>query len=405
MNEGISGQLPTLDIQWVRDQFSLPQDVAFFDNAGGSFTLKRVIERVARYMGETPIQLGASHALSQDAALRQRESLNALARLVDAPTQGLVAGPSASSLVDRLARALADTWDAGDRVVVTDFDHEANISPWLRLRDRGIEVDFWRLNPETLCPEFDDLRQLMSKSTRLVACTQCSNVLGEAIDIKNVTSIARDAGAQVMVDGVAYAPHRPVRFSSLDVDYYVMSLYKVFGPHIGLLIGKPDRLRELSNINLEHLSRDDVPYKLQPGGACYELVYGAAGINDYLVELGSGSAAQGWRAIHHHETELARAFLDGLDVLPGTRVWGDRECADHRLPIFAFTTEGKSAKSIITALDAQKLYGRHGNFHAVRLMDAIGLDRADGAVRLSFAHYNTMDEVHRLLEALENILG
>ena len=405
MNHSIPADIPALDVQWVRQQFSLPDDVAFFDNAGGSFTLRRVIQRVCEYMQETPIQLGASHALSQRAAERQSESLSALARLVDAPVEGLVAGPSASALVDRLGRALVGNWKPGDRVVVTDFDHEANISPWLRLREKGVEVDTWRLNRQSLRPEIEDLKALLRESTRLVACTQCSNVLGEAVELKDVTAAARSAGAQVMVDGVAYAPHRPVGFSSLDVDYYVLSLYKVFGPHIGLLIGKPERLRELSNINLEHLSKNDVPYKMQPGGACYELVYGAAGIEHYLVELGNGSSAAGWQAIQRHESLLTDRFLEGLREIPGVRILGAAHINPARLPIFSFTVDGHSSKSIISSLDQQKLYGRHGNFHAVRLIDAVGLDRADGAVRLSFAHYNSVDEVECLLGALRQIVG
>ena len=386
------------DIDWVRDQFALPETTAFFDNAGGSFTLKRVIDRVAQYMRETPVQLGASHALSQLAGQRQRESIAALTRLFNARSGKLVLGPSSSALTDRLARAMRGQLRAGDRIIVTELDHESNISPWLRLKDHGVEIDLWTLNRDSLRPELDDLRALITDRTRLVACTHCTNVMGDVLPIEAIRSITRSAGVRFMVDGVACAPHRQVDLQALGVDFYVVSLYKLFGPHIGLLYGRDEALLELDNINLSHLSKSDIPYKLQPGGTCYELVYGAAGIMDYLDEVPGGFAA-----IERYERELGNRFVEGLQDMP-IRWHGQPQQNHDRLPIFSFDVPGRSSKGICEALDQRDIAARYGHFHAKRLVEALGLDSAEGVVRVSLAHYNSVEEIDRLLAALHDIL-
>lgn len=390
------------DIAWVREQFSLPDNIAFFDNAGGSFTLNRVIERVAQYMRETPVQLGARHQLSVTASERLQQATADLATMIGAQPDELVIGPASSSLTDRLARAMRGQLKAGDRIIVTQFDHESNISPWLRLADRGVEVVIWALNESTGQVELDDLEALITDRTRLLACTHCTNITGDPAPIKQIRHLTRQAGVELMIDGVAYAPHRHINVAELDVDYYVISLYKVFGPHIGLLYGKREALARLDNINLAHMTRQDVPYKLQPGGTCYELLFGAAGIAHYLKELGGGSVAKAFRHITEYEEKLTAQFLNAM-ADSGIVIHGSTGGNPQRLPIISFHHPKLASAWICEQLDRHDIAAKHGHFHARRLVERYGLDPNDGVVRVSMAHYNTVEEVERLTEQLNRI--
>lgn len=393
-----------LDIAWVREQFSLPENIAFFDNAGGSFTLNRVIDRVAEYMRETPVQLGARHRLSVQASNRLQHATADLAAMIGAQPDEVVIGPASSSLTDRLARAMRGQLRTGDRIIVTQFDHESNISPWLRLADHDLEIVIWELNESTGQVELDDLEALLTERTRLLACTHCTNITGDPVAIGDIRRLTKQAGCQLMVDGVAYAPHRQVNMAELDVDYYVISLYKVFGPHIGLLYGKREALDRLDNINLAHMSRDDVPYKLQPGGTCYELLYGAAGIAHYLQELGNGNLGEAFSLITKYEEQLTRQFLNAMNDTDFI-VHGSTGDNPQRLPIMSFHHPKLSAVSICEQLDRHNIAAKHGHFHARRLIQRYGLDPNDGVVRVSMAHYNTSEEVERLIEQLKLICG
>lgn len=391
----------------MRARFAgLESDWAWFDNAGGSFTLRAVIERVTDYMQTMPIQLGGAYGLSQQAAARQAEAVAGLAAFINAgePAE-IVLGGSSTALTWQVAQAMRAQLRTGDEIVITRMDHEANRSPWLALRDAGVTVRNWDIDPDNLSLSLEQLDQLLNPRTRLVCFSQCSNILGNVEPVAEITRRAHAAGARVFVDGVAYAPHRRVDVRALDVDFYVCSLYKIFGPHIGMLYGKRDALLELGNINHEYLLPDALPHRLQPGGASYELVWGAGGIVDYFDDWRARAGVDPFELIARHESELSRPLLEFLDAAPRVRLIGNADPdPDHRLPIIAFRHATLSSASIATALAGRRLAVKHGHFHSRRLLEFLGIPPDDGVVRVSLAHYNTRDEVDRLVAALQDIL-
>lgn len=410
-----------LDSDWVRSRFPALDgphgDWALFDNAGGSAPLGTVIEEIARYMREVPVQTGASYAPSVDAVERQAAAHGRVATLlgVDDP-ETLIMGGSASELLSRLARSLCASSSPGDEIVLTDADHEANISPWLRAAEaHGLEVRWWRTDPTSRRLESAALEPLLGDHTRVVAVTHVSNVLGRIEPVAEIAERVHGAGAQLVVDGVAHVPHRSVELANLGADYYVFSWYKVFGPHHGLLWGRRDRLLALPGVNHTYIPDSQLPYKFQPGAAPYELTVGCARIVDYLEALarehGStagdarGRVEDAYRLIAGHETALMEPLLAFLERRDDVDVIGDRDSGEH-VSLVSFTVDGRSSAEITRAVEAARCGIRFGHFHAKRLVEGpLGLDPGDGVVRVSMAHYNTLDEVQRLVGALAEALG
>jgi cysteine desulfurase family protein (TIGR01976 family) len=406
------------DSTFARAQFAgLDGRCVFLDNAGGSLVLERVIDDVADYLRNCPVQLGASYPASAEAARRMVEARGALGLLLGAgePLRGdeLVLGASSTALLRNLAEAMRDRLVPGDEVVVTDADHEANITPWLRLERFGVTVRTWRLNPDSLELEIADLAPLMGPRTRLVCFTQASNVLGTLHRAAEIVRFVHEVGAEACVDGVTVAPHRLPDVRCLGADYYVLSLYKCFGPHLGLLYGRHDRLAALGNINHLDVGESRLPWKLEPGAYAYELAWGARRITDYLAALGArhGAAAdlrarlaRAFAAIARHEQTLGARLLDYLRGKASVTIVG-RPVADEarRLPIVSFVARGLDPAAIVAHVDRYDLGIRHGHFHALRLIRALGL-APQGVVRVSLAHYNTAGDVDRLIEVLERIL-
>lgn len=381
----------------------LEGDWAYFDNAGGSFILQQVVDRVADYLRTSPVQLGGSYPLSRQAAQHQTDAIAALARFVNAGSNDeLVLGSSSTALTWQVAHASRSLLQPGDEIIISEIDHEANRSPWLWLAELGVRVRTWQLDRDRFALSLDHLDELLNERTRLVAFSHCSNILGHIEPVEHITRRVHAAGARVFVDGVAFAPHREVDVRKLNVDFYVCSLYKVFGPHLGLLYGRREALLELGNINHEYLPADALPYKLQPGGASYELVWGAAGIVDYF-ESWQGNA---FDDIAAHEQQLIEPLLDFLASQPQVTLYGAASADPRtRLPIIAFRSHRHRSADIVARLQEHRLATRHGHFHARRLLERLGLPVDDGVVRISFAHYNTATEVQRLVSALKLILG
>ncbi|HEX6929683.1 MAG TPA: aminotransferase class V-fold PLP-dependent enzyme, partial [Gammaproteobacteria bacterium] len=294
---------------------------------------------------------------------------------------------------------------AGDEIIITVMDHEANRSPWLRLRDAGVTVRTLEIDKDDFSLSLPQLDTLLNKRTRLVCFSHGSNLLGRIEPVAEITRRAHAAGARVFVDGVAYAPHRRVDVQALDVDFYVCSLYKIFGPHIGMLYGKRDILLELANINHEYLAADALPYKLQPGGASYELAWGAAGIPEYFSRWEADSGNDPFDLIANHEARLIAPLLEYLDEHPDTSLLGPASAdVPTRLPIIAFRHARQRSADIAAALAEKRIAVKHGHFHSRRLLEYMDIPPEDGVVRISFAHYNSMDEAGRLMAALQEIL-
>lgn len=394
---------------------ALDTDWALLDNAGGTVPARQVIARVAEYMARWPVQHGASYPLSLEAVARVAEGRAAAARLVGADPGEVVLGPSATVLLRRLAESLSPLWAPGDEVVVTNLDHEANIGGWRALAAHGIVVREWGLSRASEALELADLEPLLNARTRLVAFTHCANVVGTIHDARAIVARVHAAGALACVDGVAYAPHRRVDVREIGADFYAVSLYKVFGPHLGLLYGRRDLLHAARGVSHFFVPEDEVPRKFEPGSVPHELAAGLPGILECFAALRGHSDVSALddrelEAFFEHsarrEADLAHPLLEFLASHPRVRLIG-KASADPRVRIstVAFVVDGLPSSAVVAALEARKLAARWGHFYARRAMEPLGLDPEQGLVRVSLAHYNTPDEVARVVEALELMLG
>jgi cysteine desulfurase family protein (TIGR01976 family) len=372
----------------------------FLDNAGGSQTLARVADRVRDYLLSTNVQLGASYRVSELAGERVAEAQAATARYVGAADpREIVIGSSTTQLLHNLALAMAGRLTPGDEVVVTSADHHANIGPWKRLENRGIVVKTWPVDEETWKLEERGLLPLLGRRTRLVAFTHVSNLLGSIHDVARLARVVHEHGASVCVDGVAYAPHRAIDVGAWDVDYYVFSFYKVYGPHLAVLYGKRALLDDLDTINHDFIGKE-LPYKLQPGNVNFELTYGLGGIYEYVEALGGKDTA--FAAIAAHEEKLSERLLSFLLQRNGVRVHGaSTSSRDVRVPTVSFSVAGAWSEAIVRTVDPHGIGIRHGDFYAKGLMRAFGLASDAGVVRVSAVHYNTEAEIDRVIAALD----
>jgi cysteine desulfurase family protein (TIGR01976 family) len=405
--------MSSLQLDYVRQQFpSLAGEWTFLDNAGGSQTLKSVVDRIADYLLTSDVQLGASYAVSQLATDRVSKATQAVATLLHAAdVSEVVMGSSTSLLLRILAHCLGQTFRPGDQVIVTNCDHEANISPWVDLQKQGVEVKFWRLNPETLQLHLEDLQPLLTPQTRLVAFTHTSNILGTINPIKQITELAHAHGAMVCVDGVGYAAHRLVDVQAWDVDFYAFSFYKVYGPHYAVLYGKRSHLAELPNFN--HYFIQDSPYKFQPGNVNFELSYGMLGLCDYLSDLAQqhGSTTpdlrsrmqQAFDLISAYEDVIGDRLLSFLRSKPNVKIIGEAEANQtRRVPTISFVVNGVDSATIPPQIDPHHIGIRYGDFYAKRLIHDLGF-APNGVVRVSMVHYNTIAEVDRLIALFDRL--
>lgn len=410
-----------LDIDFVRSQFpALSGEWIFFDNAGGSQTLKQVADRLHNYLLTTDVQLGASYDVSQVAGQRVKDAARSVAQWINAGDESeVIMGPSTTMLLKLLSLSLVQTFQPGDEIIVTNCDHEANIGGWRDMEKRGIIIKVWRLNPETLELHLEDLAALMTEKTRLVALTHASNILGTINPIKEIASFIHERGAMICVDGVAYAPHALVDVQELDVDFYAFSFYKVYGPHHAVLYGKKSHLLKTPSVNHFFIGEEDIPYKFQPGSVNYELNYSVLGICDYFTEFvkvhadaAEGRTLKGLRdaaaftydCFVEQEERLSGRLLDFLNTKSNVRIIGKKEVSRSvRMPTISFVVENTKSSSITLAVDKYKIGIRFGDFYARRLIDDLGLAPRDGVVRVSMVHYNTIEEVDKLIRVFENL--
>lgn len=410
-----------LDMTFVRSQFpGLQSEWAFLDNAGGTQILRSAVDRMNEFLFHRNVQVGGTYAVS----LKALESLNAgreaMRTLVNAERpEEMVFAPSATVAVQNLARSMRSQFQAGDEIIVTVCDHESNIGPWVALEEYGVRIRFWEINRQSLELELDDLAALMNDRTRLVAVTYVSNILGTVNPIGEIARFVHERGAVIAVDAVALAPHRAIDVQALDVDYLVFALYKVFGPHYAVMYARYELLAELDGLYHYFYGKDKIPAKLEPGNASYELAYSSTGIVDYLNQLGAQSGAQSgeagtprehivraFDAITRHECQLGERLLGYLRGRTECRIIGRTSGDDlNRVPTISFKIQGRDSGSIAEQMDKFHLAIRFGDFHARRLIEFLGIDDDGGVVRVSMAHYNTLDEVDALISALDVILS
>lgn len=404
-----------LDLDFVRGNFpALAGNQVYLDNAGGSQVAKQSAERLTEYLFTANVQLGASYDASQKGAAMVHEGRRALATLMNAARpEEIVMGATSTQLFDQLARALAQTWDPGDEVIVTNFDHEANIGPWRKLEAQGIVIRTWTLPEGAHEPNLEDLGAFLSDKTRLVAVTHASNIFGSILPIQKIADLVHGAGGLLCVDGVAYAPHRAVDVQALGADFYGLSVYKIYGPHFAALYGRYDLLLAAGNINHSFFPNDKVPQKMEPGNASYELAYSCVGVVDYLEALaqahginatGRPGVEAAFEVISAHEERLSGKLLDYLNSRSDVTIIGnplpDRAV---RVPTISFVIDGVSSRAVVEAVDPTGIGIRHGDFYSRGLVETLGYAWQDGVIRVSAVHYNTEEEIDRLIARLEEI--
>nr|WP_239479987.1 cysteine desulfurase-like protein [Actibacterium sp. 188UL27-1] len=402
-----------MNTDFLKQSFpALSGSQVYFDNAGGSQVARHVGDRLVEYLYTANVQLGASYPASAQAGQMVDAGRAALAMLMNAARpEEVVMGATSTQLLGQLAQALSQDWQPGDEVVVTNFDHEANIGPWVKLADKGIVIREWKMPHSAHEPDLADLRSLLSDRTKLVAVTHASNIYGTINPIPKIAQAVRKAGALICVDGVAYAPHRAVDVQALGVDFYVFSAYKVYGPHFAALYGRYEALLAAGNINHRFFTRAKVPQKMEPGNANYELAYACTGIIDYLVAFAQehGINMQGRAAIEGafdvitaHEERLSDRLLDYLRKRTDATIIGAPE-ADHmqRVPTISFTLADRNSRDVVEAVDPTGLGIRYGDFYSRSLVEGLNLPNADGVIRVSAVHYNSVQDIDRLISALE----
>ncbi len=407
-----------LDLPFVRSQFpafdepSL-QGWAFFESAGGSYTCRQVIERLTHFYTRTKVQPYFSYPASEQAGAAMDESYERFAGYLDVGVDEVHFGPSTSQNTYMLERALRPLWQDGDEIVVSNQDHEANAGAWRRLAETGIVVKEWRIDSETGYLDPGALDRLLSDRTRLVAFPHCSNVVAAINPVVEIAAKAHDAGALVVVDGVAWAPHGLPDVAALGADIYLFSLYKTWGPHLGLMVIRRDLLDRAANQS-HFFNADEPRYKLLPAGPDHAQIAAAAGVVDYLdavddrhFEERVDAARRGHRVaelFQRHERRLLARLLDWLREREDLRIVGPAD-ADLRAPTVSIVPLTKEPAEVHTALTERRLMTGFGHFYGVRPLAGMAIDPGRGVVRLSFLHYTTDDEVDQLIAGLDATLG
>ncbi len=409
----------SLDVDYVKAQFPAFSDPksskwSFFENAGGSYVPTNVIEHLTHFMTSTKVQPYAEFDTSAIAGDNMDQATKLFAEMINAKTDEIIIGGSTTINMYVLSNAMRALLKPGDEVIVTNQDHEANIGAWRRLSEHGMIIKEWQINPKTAELDIDDLKSLLSNKTRLVAVTHCSNIVGSINDLKSIAKLVHEYDAYIVGDGVSYAPHGFPDVKDLDVDFYAFSLYKTFGPHLGLLYGKKDILNKLPNQNHEFLE-GDVPYTLNPGGPNHEELSCLIGVYEYFNNLyehhfpDQDASTRGKieavnELIAKHEMEIANPLLDYINTRDDINLIGKTKISNKdRAPTIAFTIKNKSSKDVSSELVKNGIATRNDNFYAWRCLKALGINVDDGVVRTSMVHYNTHEDVSNLISALKTI--
>lgn len=415
-----------LNIQALRDQFPAIRDnhAIFFDNPAGTQVPERVIDAVRDYYTYANANGGGLFATS-----RKNDELNDAARawvadFLNAPhVTEVVFGANMTTLNFALSRAIAKTMQAGDEIILTRMDHDANVSPWLKIAEDGDFVVRWvDVNPEDGTLNLDTLAEALNERTKVVATVHASNALGTINPVAKIAEMAHSVGALHVVDAVQSAPHLPLDVQEIGCDFLLCSAYKFFGPHIGILWGKYELLAELPAYKVRP-SKDKPPYRWETGTPSFETIHATGQAIAYLERIGTSYGMNyadqfpnmdgrrlaihcGMAALGAYERELVTQLLDGLEAIDGVTVYGitDRARFDERVPTVVFTLDGFTAAQVAEKLGEKDIYVWDGHYYAIEVMARLG-HAEHGMVRVGLAHYNTAEEVERFLAALRAIAG
>ena len=403
------------DVMLARAQFpALSGPWIFMDNAGGSQVPLQMADAVREYLLTRNVQLGGSYEISKKADEGVMTGRKFVASWLNASPEEIVFGQNSSQLLRMLALVLSTRWEPGDEIIISQAEHEANAGCWEYLEQFGMVIKTWEIDPDRLVFELGRLSELLTERTRLIAVHHSSNILGNILPLREVVKLAKTVGALVCADGVGHVPHRLVDVKELGVDFYVFSVYKAFGPHLGALYGRRELLLEMPKWNHFFIEDDKIPGKFELGSGGYELAAGLSGLEKYFRAMGRNMSGPVrdvlsgvFEGVAQHETKLTRNFLSYLATKRRVQIIGeaDPRLAEERLPIFSFVVEDADPEEITLQVDKARVGIRWGHFYAVRLLDALDLLQYKGVVRVSLVHYNTEAELARLKEVLDPLLA
>lgn len=416
----------SLNVELIRQQFpSLNRPAVFFDNPGGTQIAKQSLDRITQYL----LECNANHEGMFETSRKSDEILHqAHAAMADflnaARPEEIVFGNNMTTLTLHLSRSLARNLQAGDEIVVTRLDHDANISPWLLVaEDKGCHITWVDFDVEDGTLNVEDFARAMERKPKIAAFGYASNALGTVNPVRKLTKMAKDAGALVYIDAVQYAPHGPIDVQDIGCDFLVCSSYKFFGPHAGALYGRYDLLNELKAYKVRPAT-DEIPGKFETGTQNHEGIAGILGALEYFEWVGKefgNEHGEAWReagfsgrrltfkqamsALKACEMELSRALIETIQSVPGTRIYGltDMKRLDERVSTVSFTLEGRHPNELAKQLGDLGFYVWDGHYYALEVVKRLGLLESGGMVRVGATHYNTLDEVARFGEALRKI--
>jgi cysteine desulfurase family protein (TIGR01976 family) len=413
-------QVSKLDIAWVRQQFPALQQTGngqravFFDAPGGTQVPQRVIDAITNYLATSNANTCGAFATSTRTDQMIADARAAVADFLNCDADEVVFGPNMTTLTLALSRAVGRELKNGDELLVTVLDHDANVSPWVCLEERGVKVRTADIKPADCTLDMFDLQAKIRRNTRLVAVGWAANAVGSINNVSEVVRLARAAGAMVFIDAVHYAPHGPIDVRALDCDFLACSAYKFFGPHLGILYGKREQLQRLRPYKLR-ASTEQLPDRWESGTQNHECLAGLIAAIDYLADLGrrhNPAAATRREAIlaayevtRQHEHALAERLITGLLAIPGLTFYGIKDLTrlDQRTPTVAIRIEGHTPRELATRLGERGIFTWDGNYFAVNLTERLGVENTGGMLRIGLAHYNTAEEVERLLTELRGI--
>jgi cysteine desulfurase family protein (TIGR01976 family) len=411
-----------LDLKWVHSQFpSLSKQingraVAFLDGPGGTQVPQRVIDAISGYLSTNNANTCGAYQTSRNTDQMLVGARSAVADFLGCDPDEVVFGPNMTTLTFAMSRAIGRDLGPGDEILLTHLDHDANVSPWRALEERGVKIQFADIHEDNCTLDLDDLASKINQRTRVVAVGYASNAVGTINDVKTIIRLAHDAGALAYIDAVHYAPHGPIDVRELDCDFLACSTYKFFGPHMGVLYGKREHLTRLTPYKVR-ANTNAVPQRWEWGTLNHECIAGITACMDYLAELGrkthlSDSSAgrapapvrreallSAYRAIRVHERNLSERMLRGLAKIPSLRLYGisDPSLLDQRCPTFAIRIAGHSPLELATRLGERGIFTWDGNYYALNLTERLDVE---GFLRIGFVHYNTEEEVERVLGEL-----
>ncbi|MHB8777464.1 MAG: cysteine desulfurase-like protein [Anaerolineales bacterium] len=417
----------SLNLGLIRQQFpSLNRPAVFFDNPGGTQIAKQSLDRINRYL----IECNANHEGAFETSIASDEVLDeahrAMADFYNASSPDeIVFGNNMTTLTLHISRSISRDWKEGDEIVVTRLDHDANVTPWvLAAQDRGVKVNWVNFDVEDGTLKLDDLQKALERKPRLLAVGYASNSLGTINPVARIVKMAHAAGALVYIDAVQYAPHGPIDVQKLDCDFLISSAYKFFGTHSGILYGKRELLEKLFAYKVRPAT-DEIPGKFETGTQNHEGIAGVLGAIEYFEWVGKefgGSYVEGLKeegyqgrrldlkkamtAIRAYEFELGRALLSALESVSGLHIYGltDAHRLEDRVATFSIRVKDMHPRAVAEKLAQHGIYVWDGNYYAINVTERLGLEDKGGMVRVGAAHYNTLEEVERLREALMQIV-